>query len=254
MDLTSRMPLSKPFFFDMDPPELPLKLGHRSDQNSTWEEIIVALLNCGHIWEANTLLAIHLRHARPTELDLLRILDAVPDENDTMYDLVRLAMLVGSSRSLFRRSWRTLMASTVFDRCEKCAQKLHLCAMDGISDPMNSSRAYQDFRLLSLRIQSTRLRNPRRDLPSRLEPWEVQRSSDDVLQSILDQGDYMLLLAGHEQLAYPIPVELLLQYTGGSRVSFAELHPSAILSRTIPAPLSEAMTLNSGPPSLQHVM
>jgi hypothetical protein len=107
----------------------------------------------------------------------------------------------------------------VFARCEECAEKLHFRAMDGITDPINSSRAYQDFRLLSLEVEDGR--------PPSTVRWDS--ISDDVLQSIRDQGDYMLLLAAHEQFAYPISVELL-QGTGASRGAIAELHPSANLA------------------------
>jgi hypothetical protein len=244
MDLASRARQTK-----RPPPfNLPFKLDRKLDQDPTWEEVTIALLNHGHIWEANTLLAIYLRHTSPKESELIRILDSVPDEDDTMYDLVRLTMLVLCSRSLLRQSRLVLMASGVFARCEECAMKLRFRAMDGITDPIYSSRAYQDFQLLSLEVEDDR------------PPHTVRWSSVSVLQDIQDQGNYMLLLAGHEQFArwYPIPVELL-QATGASRGAIAELHPSADLAgiRDLEdwkaAPVS-AMTPNSGPQSLRHVM
>lgn len=122
--------------------KLPFKLGRKSDQNSTWEEVIIALLNHSHVWEANTLLSIHLRHKRPKESELLKILDAVPEKDDTMYDLVRLTMHVSCSRFLLRESWDALMGSRVSFRCEDCAENSSSSAMDGITDPIASSRAY----------------------------------------------------------------------------------------------------------------
>lgn len=127
MDLVSRTRQTSLFDYKKLPCS-PLKLDCKSDQDPTWEEVIIELLKHGHIWEANTLLAIHLRHENPMGSDLLRILDAVPDENDTMYDLVRLTMLVLCSRSLLRQksigdiptelAFRT---HEVYNRCKVCA-------------------------------------------------------------------------------------------------------------------------------------
>ena len=204
------MPQSSPFD-DYHLSRIPFTLGFRPD--STWEEAIIALLKHGHIWEANTLFAIYLRHARPTASDLVKIVDAVPDESDTVYDLVRLTMLVLCSRFLLRQSWRMLEKSRVFDRCKDCAQKLHLSPMDVITDPISSSRAYQNFRLLSLEVENKR---PRRK-PG--VPWRV----DDVLKSIHDQGDYMLLLVSREHGVVPVPRDWL-KDTGASDEAIECLH------------------------------
>jgi len=221
MDLVSRAPLpsnlkpdSKPLLPDGNPTELPpFKVDCKSDHNPTWEEVIVALLNHDHIWEANTLLAIHLRHARPIESELLRILDAVPGENDTMHYLVRLTVLVLCSRFLLRQSWQVLAKSGVFDRCEACAQKLHLSAMDVITDPISSSRAYQEFRLLSLEVENNRT----------WDAWDAARigtlglvgvarvpwTLNDVQQHARDQGDYMLLVVSNQQSVTAFPLRWL---------------------------------------------
>jgi len=232
MDLVSRAPLtsltpdSKPLLPDGNPTgSPPFKVDCKSDHNPTWEEVIVALLNHDHIWEANTLLAIHLRHARPMESELLRILDAVPDGNDTMYDLVRLTMLVLCSRFLLRQSWQVLAKSEVFDRCEACAQKLHLSAMDAITDPISSSRAYQDFRLLSLEVENNRAWDAARIGKLGLVgvarvPWTL----NDVQQHAQDQGDYMLLVVSHQQSVTAFPFHRL-RDTGAWKGAIAVLHP-----------------------------
>ena len=223
MDLVSRMSDSA----DKDPFRLALcfKLDRRPYQDPTWGEVIIALLNHGHIWEANTLLAIHLRHGRPTEPDLLRILDAVPDEDDTMYDLVRLTMIVLCSRSFLRRSW---VMSGVFDRCRECAQKLHLSAMDGITDPVSSSRAYREYQLLQLDFerwtQPPSISRGRFYSPINSHAWEAMRAARETA---LKNSDHMLLLAIHEQDAYPLPNQWL-DTTGASREAIARLHPDAI--------------------------
>lgn len=205
-------------------PYSPLKLDCKSDQDPTWEEVITELLKHSHIWEANTLLAIHLRHENTMGSDLLRILDAVPDENDTMYDLVRLTMLVSCSRFLLRQSWLVLMNSGVFHRCKECAQKLHLSAMDGITDPIGSSRVYQDFRLLRLEVLKKGPPSNAWDRINSEGPDEMLRIRERTLRN----RDYMLLLASYIQGAY-LPAHWL-DCTGASREAIACLHPHTTLS------------------------
>jgi len=237
IDVVSRMSQSSPID-DYHLARIPFTLGRKFRPDSTWEEAIIALLENGHIWEANTLLAIHLRHARPIGSDLLKIVDAVPDESDTMYDLVRLTMLVLSSRFLLRQSWQVLEKSGVFDRCEDCAQKLRLSSMEVITDPISSSRAYQDFRLLSLEVGNKR---PRRG-PG------VSWRADDVLKSIYDQGDYMPLLVSREYGVVPVPRDWL-KDTGVAEEAIEYLH-SRDKDWKATSRLAEK-DLGSGPSSLQ---
>jgi hypothetical protein len=212
----------------------PFKLSHEPDQDPTWEEVIVALLKHGHIWEANTLLTIHLRCEKPMESNLLRILDAVPEEDDTMYTLVRLTMLVSCSRSLLRQSWEVLMMSGVSRRCEDCAHDAFSSAMDGITDPIALSRAHQDYRLLSLEVdnkglQSTGQLNPS-SLDERSDVLEEMQDRRDIRKRAIDNSDYMLLLASYEQHNHPLP-DRWLHDTGASKEAVKCLHPDAVSSQ-----------------------
>jgi hypothetical protein len=229
MDLVSRTRQTSRFNY-RKLPYSPLKLDCKSDQDPTWMEVIIELLKHGHIWEANTLLAIRLRHENPMGSDLLRILDAVPDENDTMYDLVRLTMLVLCSRSLLRQksigdiptelAFRT---HEVYNRCKVCAQKLHASAMDCITEPMSSSRAYQEVRLLHLRLG---LLSPPNDETPGFFGETLEKI--DVIERARGNGDHMLSLASHEQFGGSLPAQWL-RDTGASREAMVHLHPQAKL-------------------------
>jgi hypothetical protein len=199
--------------------KMPFRLDHMPDQDPTSEGVIIELLKHGHIWEANTLLAIYLRHARPTGLELPRILDAVPDENDTMYDLVRLTMLVSCSRFLLRQRRQVLMTTNLYNRCEEFVQESSFFAMDGITDPISSSRAFQDFRLLRLEVW---------DLGPPSNDWE-RDGTRDIRERALSNNDYMLILASSEQGADSLG-DIWLESTGASREAISRLHPHATLS------------------------
>jgi hypothetical protein len=227
MDLVSRMPGSESFIIDENILKLPpFRLDCKPDQDPIWEEVIIALLNHGHIWEANTLLAIHLRRQRPGKSELFRILSAVPEEDDTMYTLVRLTMLVSCSRFLLRKSWKVLMTSGVFDRCEALAQNSFYSAMDGITYPIASSRAYQDFRLLSLEVENKRLQSTGQLNTSSLS--NVLGEMEDIRERGIDDSDYMLHLSSYEQSSHPLP-DHWLHSTGASRDAVECLHKNAYL-------------------------
>lgn len=144
-----------------------------------------------------------------------------------MYHLLGITILVLCSQSLLKQKGRPL-ASGVFGLCERCARHLRFSAMDGITDPISSSRAYQEYKLLDLEF----LKN---QLPS--NSWGrfySSRSSHGSIgmraarETALKNSDYMLLLAVHEQDAYPLPNQWL-DSTGASREAIACLHPDATL-------------------------
>jgi len=225
------MPSSESSPLDGIPPNVPFKLSRTSIQDPTWEQVITALLKNGHIWEANTLLAIYLRHARPTEPKLLRILDAVPHENDTMYDLVRLTMLVSCSRSLLNQGTPFFETTAVYGRCLKTAEDLQSSAMDGITDPVASSRAYQEFTLLRLELSKTRgdwdQSNSRNFGKS-----DVSRGIQATRERALENSDHMLFLASYEQDIDSLP-DHWMNKTGASREATACLHPCANVAQRL---------------------
>jgi hypothetical protein len=221
MDLVSRTRQTSLFNYKKLPYS-PLKLDCKSDQDPTWTEVIIALLKYGHIWESNTLLAIYLRHGRPTGPDLLRIIAFVPKESDTMYHLLRITMLVSCSRSLLKQIGRSLATRGVFGRCKECALDLHSLAMDGITDPISSSQAYQEYKLLRLEFSKNNISRGAYSSKGSLEMHAARGTA-------LKNSDYMLLLAIHEQSAHPLPNQWL-DSTGASREAIARLHPHATLS------------------------
>jgi hypothetical protein len=239
MDLVSR---TKASFLDRGPPRLPLKLGRGSHQDLTWEEAIIALLKHGHIWEANSLFAIRLRHGRGTGSELIRVLDAVPKKDDTMYDLVRLTMVVLCSRSLLQQGWHTFARSEVFDRCEDCVQDSFYSDMDGITDPVTSSRAYQNSRLLDSEVGNKRLQSTGRLNPSSLdERPDVLERMQDIRERATGNSDYMLLLASYEQSNHPLP-DHWLHNTGASKEAVECLHPNAVsleVLQYLPSPAND---------------
>lgn len=77
---------------------LPFVTDSMAHQDPTWHEIIVSLLTAGHIWEAQILFPICLRHAQPADdKALFSIFNAIPNDDDTVHTLVRWKMLVACS-------------------------------------------------------------------------------------------------------------------------------------------------------------
>ena len=122
------------------------------------------------------------------------------------------------------------MMSGVFDLCQECAKKLCLSAMDVITDPTSSSRAYQDFRLLSFEVERDRLPFIF-SIPfysSKSLRGSMGMEATQVTRGALKNSDYMLLLTIHERCTYSLPAHWL-DYTGASREAIARLHPDATL-------------------------
>jgi hypothetical protein len=118
----------------------------------------------------------------------------------------------------------SFVAATVYDLCLDTAHDLQSSAMDGIADPITSSRAYQEFKLLRLRSKMRR-QNPHwgqynPQISGTSDVWRAAR------ERALENSDYMLFLASYERDVDPLP-DHWMNNTGALRDAVAYLHPYA---------------------------
>lgn len=82
--------------------EAPFRANAASFSRSSWEESIINLLKHDYLWEAQTLYMMILRYPTlQTQIHYERIIQSIPEEDDSMYTLVTLTMLAGTL--LYRR-------------------------------------------------------------------------------------------------------------------------------------------------------
>jgi hypothetical protein len=192
------------------------------------------MLSTGYVCEAQTLLPICLRHARPEDKTaLLNILEAIPTGDDSVHTLVRCRMLVELSAFFASQSWQVseeVKAAYAYwrGRVEGALDSSRL--MDSIVAPTSESRAYQEWKLLHLSEEEKRQNgSSSAKSATSLSRLEIIRGKAK------NHDDYMLELATYEQSEDLLP-SAWLQKTGTSKEALEYLHPNAQRSRHIQMP------------------
>jgi hypothetical protein len=236
VDLVRRVPSLS------DEVTLVLPFETRSPQRSelAWEDAIIALLSSQHLWEAQTLLAIHIRHhgvkavSKPVD-----ILDAVPRRQDAMYMLAYLTILTLLSKTL---SWEKSVTDTHLQYWKKSLQnKIDPLSrpMDDITDPVTTSRAYQKLLVFQLTTTLKTARSGKGDeepanAESNVDVSEALAGLRDLRFEAVCHKDYLLAMEIYEASGDILPDEYL-EATGALKEAIEVLHPDIILPDTLQA-------------------
>jgi hypothetical protein len=214
---------------------LPFRKKTQEGADLAWEAAIIALSQSGHVWEAQALLAIHIGHNNVRALAKpLDILDAVPKKLDTMYSLAYLTMLALLAKSM---SWGKAMIDSQLQRWEAHhdGPDLLSCAMDKISDPVTTSRAYWK---LAVSHPSTILEITKRgegnvkDAVTSISDVNISDALErlqDVRNKANSHKDYALILETYGGSSDVLPKEYL-HMIGASTETMELLHPEIRLS------------------------
>jgi hypothetical protein len=216
--------------------DLPFTTALEGEQNLGWHDVVTSMLAVGYVWEAQSLLPICLRHAKSEDgTALLKILNAIPREDDTVYKLVRCTMLVEMSKFFASQSWQ------MFTQMELCKQWQEMveggldpsCPMDSMLTPISKSRAYQEMELFRLKEKTEAHKNTFPHEADDTTPFDGAQDLQKIRAEAENRGDYMFVLTSYEQSEDSLPQEWL-ERTGTSQEALKYLHPNAEVSSRFP--------------------
>ncbi|KAM0710559.1 hypothetical protein Q7P35_002230 [Cladosporium inversicolor] len=196
-----------------------------------WEDAIIALLTSQHLWQAQTLLEIHIRHHGITAVSKPNdILNAVPRKQDAMYTLAYLMILALLSKTL---SWEKSVTETHLQHWkESYENKIDLLSrpMDDITDPVTTSRAYQKFMVLQRTTALAVAKGGNGDQESTAN-FTSSRDASEALAGLRDlrfeascHEDYLLAMEIYEASGDVLPDEYI-QATGASKEAIGLFYP-----------------------------
>jgi hypothetical protein len=218
---------------------LPFETRSQQRPELAWEDAIIALLSSQHLWEAQTLLAIHIRHHGANAVSKpINILDAVPRGQDAMYMLAYLTILTLLSKTL---SWEKSATDTHLQHWKESHQNNIdplSRPMDDITDPVTTSRAYQKLMVFQLTTALALARSGKGEQEmtansaSNVEVSEALAGLRDLRFEASCHKDYLLAMEIYEASGDILPDEYL-QATGASKEAIELLHPDIRLPDTV---------------------
>lgn len=210
---------------------LPLRTRPQQRPELAWEDAIIALLTSQHLWEAQTLLTIHIRNNGVQAVSKpIDILDAVPRKQDAMYMLAYLTILALLSKTL---SWDKSVTDTHLERWKESHEdKIDLLSrpMDDITDPVTTSRAYQKLIVFQRTTALAIAKGGSGDQESTTN-FTFSADASEALAGLRDlrfeascHKDYLLAMEIYEASGDVLPYEYL-QATGASKEAIGLFYP-----------------------------
>jgi hypothetical protein len=216
--------------------ELPFTTASEGEQNLDWHEVLISMLAVGYVWEAQTLLPICLRHAKSEDgTALLKILDAIPKEDDTVYTLVRCTMLREMSKFLAGQSWQLFTRMELYKQWQEMVEGGldPSCPMDSMLTPISESRAYQEMELFRLKERTETHKSSFPHEADDTTPFDGAQDLRKIRAEAEVREDYMLVLKTYEQSEDSLPQKWL-EKTGISHEALEDLHPNVQVSSRFP--------------------
>jgi hypothetical protein len=207
--------------------ELPFITASKGGQDLVWHEVVISMLAMGYVLEAQSLLPICLRHAKPEDVIApLNILNAIPKGDDAIYTLIRCMMLVDFSEFFASRSLQMFTEMEGFEQLREVVEGTldPSCPIDGIATPISRSRAYQKLKLFHLNEKETHKSGTPRQAES-VTPTNGAQELQAIRAEAEDHEDYMLVIATYEQNGGSLPYNWL-ERTGMSKEALDCLHPN----------------------------
>lgn len=211
--------------------ELPFITASKREQDLLWHEIVISMLAMDYVWEAQRLLPICLRHAKPEDgFAPLNILNAIPKKDDAVHTLVRCMMLADFSKFFASRSSQLFAEKEAFEQLREVVEgRLDLSSpIHGIATPISRSRACQKLKLSHFNEKETHKSGTLRQAES-VAPTRGTQELQEIRAEAEDHEDYMLVIATYVQNEDSLPYEWL-ERTGMSKEALDYFHPNVRLS------------------------